>query len=146
MQLQLPHGAYVTGDPIHAVVVFKNASEGPVKIAEHKCMEDPGLAVGLTNRHVSFEPAFTAEACGPDQWLEPGLTRFDVTIQTTSSNCLPVTVQGVDHPSAPTCLPDGNNPGLPVGRYQTKIVWIGAPHGTVYPQPASIDLQPLPRS
>jgi hypothetical protein len=146
VHLVLPPGAFVIGNPIYGAVVFKNLSGMPVKIASNKCIADPGLAVGLTNKRISFNPAFTAEACLTNQWLNPGLTRFKVTIDTTYEGCMPASSHSSNAAGLLPCDLSGNLPDLPPGDYQTKIVWIGAPNGTVYPKPATITLQPLPSS
>ena len=82
----------------------------------------PAVAVGLSNRDVTQEPAF-AFSCSPLHFsIVHGTTRIPVTVTTTYLGCQQLGDVGIT-PGGVACRNGDQPPPLPAGRYRTRVVW-----------------------
>lgn len=82
----------------------------------------PAVAVGLSNRDVTQEPAF-AFSCMPRPFLIlHGTTRIPVTVITTYLGCQQLGGGGIT-PGGVACRNGDQPPPLPAGHYRTRVVW-----------------------
>src|ERR1019366_1365904 len=106
-------------------------------ITVQQCAADGWLLVGLTNRHVAFNPAMPLVTCAPTIRLKPGVNRFPVTVATTYQECLGPGGQSTTY--VPPCAGTGEPP-LPAGTYGTKIITYGLPTSTPAPRSIKVTL------
>jgi len=121
----------VAGTPIKGTAILTNTTKTPITV--ETCAANGWLRVGLVNRTIGFNPAFTLIGCAPSVVLRPGVNRFPITVLTRYQSCLQPGGQSIT--PVPPCLP-ASSPGLnalpplPAGRYSTKTVTVGLPHDT----------------
>jgi hypothetical protein len=140
IRVELDRKTVTAGTPIQGSVVATNNTHRPITIQNGKCQVDAELAVGLINAEVSFYPAFDASACQPHGSLEPGSSRYKVTIYTTYLGCSPTAADSSD-PHPIICTSKGTPPPLPTGRYETKVVFYGLPAHSEFGPPISVTLK-----
>lgn len=105
------------GTPIRGYAEVTNASGKPVTI-DNAC--NGWLYVGLTTRHLTFDPAIAGVGCVSGQ-LPAGTTRIPITVSTTYQECKQPG-GGSTGPPPPRCIGRDHNvmPPLPAGRYDTR--------------------------
>jgi hypothetical protein len=127
----------VAGDPIGAIVILNNTTKH--RIVVNQCAINGWLAVGLENKVIPYDAAFSEVGCAPTVSLRPGVNRFHVNISTKYGACTTNTHQ-VLPPSIPPCSAAGALPALPAGRYSTTVDIMGLRNLTQTPRPVSVTL------
>jgi hypothetical protein len=129
IRISLSRTRVVAGQSIKGTAVLTNT--GSKAIVVQQCALDGWLAVGLANQTIRFTPGFLEVACPPSVVLEPGTTRFPVTVLTTYESCLQPA--GESTTFVPKCFPPHHSspsnplPPLPAGVYSIKVVTMGLP-------------------
>jgi hypothetical protein len=125
VHISLASQRVVSGTPIKGTAILTNTTKKPITV--ETCAANGWLEVGLVNRTISFNPAFTLIGCAPSIVLHPGANRFAVKVLTTYQSCLQSGGQSTSY--TPRCLPTSSGsdrlPPLPAGRYSTKTVTVG---------------------
>jgi hypothetical protein len=126
VHLSLARQQVVAGTSIAGTATLTNTTKEPITV--ETCAANGWLEVGLVNRTIHFDPAFTLIGCAPSIVLRPGPNRFPVKVLTTYQSC----VQGGGQSTTyiPPCLLASTSrsndlPPLPAGRYSTKTVTVG---------------------
>ena len=130
----------VAGTPIRAEALLRNTTGRTITV--NTCAANGWLFVGLTNDRVSYNAFRFLMACSPTVHLRPGVNRFAVSISTRFQGCTETLSEAT--PQLPACIPPETMPPLPVGRYTTKVVTFGLPHGTQLPSPIRVTLLATP--
>lgn len=123
------------GTSIRGYAEVTNASGKPVTI-DNAC--NGWLYVGLTNRHLTFDPAIGGVGCKSGQ-LPVGTTRIPIMVSTTYQQCKQPGGASIG-PALPRCIGRDHNvmPRLPAGRYVTKAVAVGLTHATMLSRPITV--------
>ena len=140
IRLVLSTTQVVAGTPIRAEALLRNTTGRTITV--NTCAADGWLFVGLTNNRVSYNAFRFLMACSPTVHLRPGVNRFAVSISTRFQGCTETLSEAT--PQLPACIPPETMPPLPVGRYTTKVVTFGLPHGTQLPSPIRVTLLATP--
>lgn len=140
IRLVLSTTQVVAGTPIRAEALLRNTTGRTITV--NTCAADGWLFVGLTNNRVSYNAFRFLMACSPTVHLRPGVNRFAVSISTRFQGCTETLSEAT--PQLPACIPPETKPPLPVGRYTTKVVTFGLPHGTQLPSPIRVTLLATP--
>jgi hypothetical protein len=132
--------ATVGGTPLTGQIVVFNNSGHPIQIS-NAC--NGWVAVGLTNRHVTFEPLNGLVGCKAE-FLPVGTSHHKISIQTTYSRCLqPGGTSNKPHAAPPCAGPRHDQlPPLPAGRYQTATTLWGVSKSIEPPASVAITLSP----
>lgn len=141
VELDLQATSVPAGTPLKGSITFEN-------LTAHRLTIGCGLnyAVGVSNAQVPFRPAFPA-MCRPNQYLAPGRTTYQTSIDTTYGSCSQSGHQDGNTPGCRLGPPGAGSsytvaPPLPKGGYVTAVVVSGIPPGEVeLPQPMSITLR-----
>jgi hypothetical protein len=136
IRLVLSATQVVAGTPIRAEALLTNTTGRTITV--NTCAADGWLFVGLTNNRVRYDALRLMMACRPTVHLRPGVNRFAVSISTRFQGCTETLSEAT--PQLPACIPPETMPPLPVGKYTTKVVTFGLPHGTQLPSPITVTL------
>ena len=140
IRLVLSTTQVVAGTPIRAEALLTNTTGRTITV--NTCAADGWLFVGLTNNRVSYNAFRFLMACSPTVHLRPGVNRFAAPISARFQGCTETLSEAT--PQLPACIPPETMPPLPVGRYTTKVVTFGLPHGTQLPSPIRVTLLATP--
>lgn len=137
VRLALDTTAVPAGTEISGVARVANDSGGPVPTAG--CSPGPWvLLVGLTDDHITYEPALGFTGCAHPAEIPAGTSRMTFRILTTYQSCQQPGGESVT--PVPACIGGNRLPPLPTGRYRTTVVIPGVDAGLYYAAPLDVTL------
>jgi hypothetical protein len=117
VRLELDRTSSAAGTPIQGTVVFTNKTSRSIMV--HTCPIDGWLQVGLLGGTFHYRPSYSLVGCPPGAGIRmnPGVSRFPITVSTSYQSCQPPGSTTSAASSAGCVEPAPLRPGT----YRTKV-------------------------